>query len=86
MNALTATKPVAFVIDIKTIPTRFHLTNQPRQITPSRCQIRDATGLTFGVTLGKSPHHGAKFVTRPLASRSSTNMLNVRSFILTNQK
>ena len=31
MDALTATKPVVFVIDIKTIPARFHLTNQPRQ-------------------------------------------------------
>ena len=31
VNALTATKPVVFVIDIKTIPALFHLTNQPRQ-------------------------------------------------------
>ena len=30
MDALTATKPVAFVIDIKTIPA-LHITNQPRQ-------------------------------------------------------
>ena len=31
MDALTATKPDVFVIDIKTIPDLFHLTNQPRQ-------------------------------------------------------
>ena len=31
MDALTATKPVVFVIDIKTIPAIFHLINQPRQ-------------------------------------------------------
>ena len=31
MDALTATKPVAFVIGIKTIPALFHLANQPRQ-------------------------------------------------------
>ena len=31
MDALAATKPVVFVIDIKTIPTLFHLNNQPRQ-------------------------------------------------------
>ena len=30
MNALTATKPGVFVIDIKTIPA-LHITNQPRQ-------------------------------------------------------
>ena len=30
MDALTATKATVFVIDIKTIPARFHLTNQPR--------------------------------------------------------
>ena len=31
MDALTATKPGVFVLDIKTIPTHYHLTNQPRQ-------------------------------------------------------
>ena len=31
MDALTATKPVVFVIVIKTIPALFHITNQPRQ-------------------------------------------------------
>ena len=31
MNALTATKPVVLVLDIKTIPALYHLTNQPRQ-------------------------------------------------------
>ena len=31
MDALTATKPVVFVLDIKTIPALFHLTNQLRQ-------------------------------------------------------
>ena len=31
MDALTATKAGVFVIDIKTIPAPFHLTNQPRQ-------------------------------------------------------
>ena len=31
MDALTATKPVVFVLDIKTIPALYHLTNQPRQ-------------------------------------------------------
>ena len=31
MDALTATKPGVFVIAIKTIPSFFHLTNQPRQ-------------------------------------------------------
>ena len=30
MDALTATKPCVLVIDIKTIPAHFHLTNQPR--------------------------------------------------------
>ena len=30
MDALTATEPVVFVIDIKTIPA-LHITNQPRQ-------------------------------------------------------
>ena len=31
MDALTATKAGVFVLDIKTILARFHLTNQPRQ-------------------------------------------------------
>ena len=31
MDALTATKPCVFVIDIKTFPALFHITNQPRQ-------------------------------------------------------
>ena len=31
MDALTATKTDVFVLDIKTIPPLFHLTNQPRQ-------------------------------------------------------
>ena len=31
MDALTATKAVVFVIAIKTIPARLHLTTQPRQ-------------------------------------------------------
>ena len=31
MDALTATKPVVFLIDIKTNPALFHLTNKPRQ-------------------------------------------------------
>ena len=31
MDALTATKSAVFVIDIKTTPALFHLTNQPRQ-------------------------------------------------------
>ena len=31
MDALTATVAQVFVIDIKTIPVLFHLTNQPRQ-------------------------------------------------------
>ena len=31
MDALTATEPAVFVLDIKTIPTPFHFTNQPRQ-------------------------------------------------------
>ena len=31
MDALTATKPGVFVIDIKTIPVIFHLANQPQQ-------------------------------------------------------
>ena len=31
MDALTATKAGAFVLDIKTIPALSHLTNQPRQ-------------------------------------------------------
>ena len=31
VNALTATKAVVFVLDIKTIPALFHLINQPRQ-------------------------------------------------------
>ena len=31
MDALTATKAVVFVLDIKTIPALFHLTNHPRQ-------------------------------------------------------
>ena len=30
MDALTATKPGVFVIDIKTIPALLHLTTQPR--------------------------------------------------------
>ena len=30
MDALTATKPGVFVLDIKTIPA-LHITNQPRQ-------------------------------------------------------
>ena len=32
MDALTATKAGVFVIDIKTIPTPYHLTNQPRKM------------------------------------------------------
>ena len=31
MDALTATKTVVFVLNIKTIPALFHLTYQPRQ-------------------------------------------------------
>ena len=31
MDALTATKPGVFVLDIKTIPALYHLTYQPRQ-------------------------------------------------------
>ena len=31
MDALTATKPGVFVIDIKAIPAPYHLTNLPRQ-------------------------------------------------------
>jgi len=31
MDALTATKAIVFVIDIKTISAIFHLVNQPRQ-------------------------------------------------------
>ena len=31
MDALTATKPVVLVLDIKTIPAIFHITNKPRQ-------------------------------------------------------
>ena len=31
MDALAATKPGVFVLDIKTIPALFHLANQPRQ-------------------------------------------------------
>ena len=31
MDALAATKPLVFVLDIKTILARFHLTNQPQQ-------------------------------------------------------
>ena len=31
MDALTATKPVVLVLDIKTIPALYHLTYQPRQ-------------------------------------------------------
>ena len=30
MDALTATKPGVFVLDIKTIPALSHITNQPR--------------------------------------------------------
>ena len=30
MDALTATKPGVFVLDIKTIPALLHLTTQPR--------------------------------------------------------
>ena len=30
MDALTATKPIVLVLDIKTIPAHFHLTNQPQ--------------------------------------------------------
>ena len=36
MDALTATEPVVFVIDIKTIPALFHLNNQPRQKSSAR--------------------------------------------------
>ena len=31
MDTLTATKAGVFVLDIKTIPALYHLTNQPRQ-------------------------------------------------------
>ena len=31
MDALTATKARVLILDIKTIPALFHLTNQPRQ-------------------------------------------------------
>ena len=31
LDALTVTKTGVFVIDIKTIPVLFHLTNQPQQ-------------------------------------------------------
>ena len=47
MDALTATKPVVFVIDIKTIPALLHLTNQPRQIAPSRQQGKDDGRIQF---------------------------------------
>ena len=32
MDALAATKPVVFLIDIKTIPAPYHLTKQPRKM------------------------------------------------------
>ena len=31
MDALTATKATVFILDIKTIPALYHLTNQPQQ-------------------------------------------------------
>ena len=31
MDALTATEPAVFIIDIKAILALYHLTNQPRQ-------------------------------------------------------
>ena len=39
MDALTATKPVVLVLDIKTIPTLCHLANQPRR----KCVKRNPT-------------------------------------------
>ena len=48
MDALTATKPGVFVIAIKTIPTLYHLTNQPRQKfkLALKVSVGDKTGLT----------------------------------------
>ena len=48
MDALTATKPVVFVLDIKTIPALYHLTNQPRQKFKLALKVGtgDKTGLT----------------------------------------
>ena len=45
---MTATKAVVFVIGIKTIPARFHLTNQPRQKfkLALKVSVGDKTGLT----------------------------------------
>ena len=42
MDALTATKPVVFVIDIKTIPTLCHPTNQPRQKSSTEKHRQDS--------------------------------------------
>ena len=46
MDALTATKAGVFVIDIKTIPARFHFTNQPRQSVSKESRNWIATSIS----------------------------------------
>ena len=46
MDALAATKPGVFVLDIKTIPALFHLTNQPRQSVPKESRNWIATSIS----------------------------------------
>ena len=74
MDALTATKPVVFVIDIKAIPALFHLTYQPRQksstetsnvVVPHRTiynqsfDLRKFGGMSIILEISKTAHEGA---------------------------
>ena len=46
MDALTATKTVVFVLNIKTIPALLHLTNQPRQSVSKESRNWIATSIS----------------------------------------
>ena len=74
MDALTATKPVVFVLDIKTIPALFHLTNQPRQKSSAETRnvavphhsihnqsfdLRKFGGMSIILEISKTAHEGA---------------------------
>ena len=74
MYALTATKPGVFVLDIKTNPALYHLTNQPRQksstetsnvVVPHRTiynqsfDLRKFGGMSIILEISKTAHEGA---------------------------
>ena len=79
MDALTATEPGVFVINIKTIPARFHLTNQPRQKSSMKVHQRGsfATRLHKELTIPSTPIYPDMTPSAPAASKRSRGCVNV---------